>query len=188
MPAVAPRTLTFTPEEYFAWEEDQEERHEYHFGEVFLMPRGTFAHARTIASLTVALGVALRDTDCTVLSEAMRVEVLKDAQYVYPDVTVVCGEPAFYSDTETTLLNPTVVCEVLLPRTADYDRGEKFATYRSVPSIEAVLFVDPDRRWVQLTRRTEATWVRDRPVEEGAVEIGALGATLGLDDLYRGVA
>ena len=188
MPAVAPRTLTFTPEDYFAWEDTQEERHEYHFGEVFPMPGGTFAHARMAASLTGALLVALRDTDCTVLSEAMRVEVLKDAQYVYPDVTVVCGEPAFYSDTETTLLNPTVVCEVLSSRTAAYDQGEKFAYYRNVPSIQAVLFVEPGRRWAQLARRTGTTWVRDEPVEEGAVEVGALGVTLALDDLYRGVA
>ena len=56
------------------------------------------------------------------------------------------------------------------------------------PSIQAVVYVDPDRRWVQLARRTETTWVRDEPVTERPVEIGALGVTLDLADLYAGLA
>lgn len=184
MPAVAARTLTFTPEEYFAWEETQVERHEYHFGEVFPMSGGTYAHARVSMALGAALVSALRGTDCAVLSEAMRVEVLEDRQYVYPDVTVVCGQPVFWGNAETTLRNPTIVCEVLSPGTADYDRGEKFALYRAVPSIQAVLYVDPDRRWVQLSRRTETTWTRDEPLTDGSIEIGALGVTLRLDEIY----
>ena len=184
MPAVAARTLTFTPEEYFAWEAEQDVRHEYHFGEVYPMPGGTFAHAQAVMALGATLFNGLRGTDCVVLSEAMRVEVLKGAQYVYPDVTVVCGEPAFYDDGETTLLNPAVVCEVLSRRTADYDRGEKFALYRAVPSIQAVVFVDPERRSVQLARRTATSWARDEPVEHGPVEIGALGVTLAVGDLF----
>ncbi len=183
MPAVAARTLTFTPDEYEAWEQDQLERHEYHFGEVYAMSGGTFSHARAVAALTIALGNALRSTGCVVVSEAMRVEVLRDLQFVYPDVTVVCGEPAFRSPTETTLQNPTVVCEVLSPTTARYDRGEKFALYRGVPSVQAVVYVDPDARTVELRQRTAAGWAVAPPVSEGTVEIGALGVALSVEDL-----
>ena len=188
MPAVAAQTLDLTPEAYFAWEEQQLERHEYHYGEVFAMSGGSFAHARLTANLLIALGSALRDTDCAVLSEAMRVEVLRDAQYVYPDVTVVCGTPALRGERQTTLLNPTVVCEVLSPATADYDRGEKLALYRGVASVQAVLYADPDRRWVQLARRTGDTWVRDAAVADGTVRLDAIGVALDADDLYRGIA
>lgn len=185
MPAVAARTLTFTPEAYVAWEAGQTERHEYHFGEVFPMPGGTLEHARLIVALTVALDLALRDLDCLVLSEAMRVEVLPDLQFVYPDVTVVCGEPLLRDATETTLQNPTVVGEVLSPTTARYDRGEKFALYRGVPSVQAVVYVDPDARTVELRQRTPTGWAIETPVTEGTVEIAVLGVSFAVGALFR---
>ena len=188
MPAAAARPLTLSPEDYFAWEQTQEARHEYHFGEVFPTPGGTLEHATLIMNLGVALAVALRDSDCRVLSEAMRVEVLRGAQYVYPDVTVLCGPPEFATDRPTTLTNPTVVCEVLSPETAAYDRGEKLALYRGVASVETVLYADPDRRWVQQVRKAGSTWVRDEPVTDAPVRVDALGVTLSLADLYRGLA
>ena len=79
------------------------------------------------------------------------------------------------------------MCEVLSSTTRAYDLGEKLALYRGVPSVRAVLYVDPEQRWAQLARRTETTWVRDEPVTEGTLEIGALGVTLALDDLYDGL-
>ena len=187
MPATAARTLTLTPEEYFAWEPTQTVRHEYHFGEVFPMPGGTLQHATLTANLIGLLFAALRDTDCRVLSEAMRVQVLEGGQFVYPDVTVVCGVPTFVTERPTTLVNPAVVCEVLSPETAAYDRGEKLALYRGVPSVQAVVYADPDRPWVQIARRTGETWSRDEAITEGPVEIGALGVTLALGDLYAGL-
>ena len=132
MPATAARTLTLTPEEYFAWEPTQTVRHEYHFGEVFPMPGGTFEHATVIANLTVALGVALRGHRCRLVSNEMRVQVLENGQYVYPDATVYCGPPAFVNERRTTLTNPTVVFEVLSDETRSYDLDGKFALYRGV--------------------------------------------------------
>ena len=187
MPAVAARTLTLTPEEYFEWETTQDVRHEYHFGEVYPMPGGTFAHARLIGRLIIALGIPLRKTDCEVLPEAMRVQVLAGRQYVYPDITIVCGPPKFATDRPTTLTNPALVCEVLSDETRAYDLDGKFALYRGVPSMRAVLFAEPERRWVRLARRTETGWTLDEPVSEGTVEIDALGVTLALDDLYEGL-
>ena len=78
MPAVAARTLTLTPQEYFEWETTQDVRHEYHFGEVYPVPGGTFAQATLIANLTAALGVALRGTDCRTVSGAMLGEFVHD--------------------------------------------------------------------------------------------------------------
>ena len=185
MPATAARTLT--PEDYFAWEPTQEVRHEYHFGEVFPMPGGTFKRATVIANLMVALGVALRDHRCRLVSNEMRVQVLENGQYVYPDATVYCGAPAFVDERQTTLTNPAVVFEVLSDETRSYDLDGKFALYRGVPSVQAVGFVEPERRWAQVAYRGEAGWRREDPVTDGSVEIGALGVTLALGDLYAGL-
>ena len=187
MPTTAARTLTLTPEEYFAWEPTQTVRHEYHFGEVFPMPGGTFEHATVTTNLMAALAVALRGSECRPISNQMRVQVLENGQYVYPDATVHCGAPAFVNERRTTLTNPAVVFEVLSDETRSYDLDGKFALYRGVPSVRAVGFVEPERRWVQVAHRGEAGWRREEPVTGGAAEIDALGVALGLDDLYAGL-
>ena len=102
-------------------------------------------------------------------------------------MTVLCGEPEFYTERPTTLVNPTVVCEVLSPETDAYDRGEKLALYRDVESVQTVLYADPDRRWVQLVRRTGTTWTRDQPITDAPVVLEALDVTLALGNLYDGL-
>lgn len=186
MPAVAPRTLTLTPEEYFAWEATQEVRHEYHDGEVFPMSGGSSAHAEIIVNVTVALVLALRDAECTVRSEAMRVQV-DQSHYVYPDLTVTRGRAQFRTGARTTLLNPTLAVEVLSPSTRSYDLGEKLALYRTVPSLEEVLFVDSERRQAETVRRTAEGWTFGGAVAEGEVRLESVGVVLDLGEVYRGV-
>lgn len=185
MPAVAARTLVLSPDEYLAWEPTQDVRHEYHHGEVFPMPGGTSAHAELIVQLIVAFGVALRGTECTVRSEAMRVQITPD-DYVYPDLTVTRGEAAF-ATTRTSLLNPVLVADVLSPSTRSYDLGEKFQLYRSVASVEEVLFVDSDRRRAEVGRRTDDGWTLSGPVDGGTLRLASVDVALDLDALYAGV-
>lgn len=186
MPVAAARTLTFTPEDYFAWEAEQQERHEYHFGEVFPMPGGTSAHAELIVALSAMLYVALQGTDFTARSEAMRVEI-NDDQYVYPDLTVTCGLPAFRTVKQTTLLNPTLVAEVLSPSSRSYDVGDKFLLYRGVESVQEVLFVDSERRRIETARRTDGGWVLSGPVDTGVVRLDSVGVDVDLAVLYDGI-
>ena len=186
MPAVAPRTLTLTPEDYFAWGTTQEVRHEYHNGAVFPMPGGSSAHAEIIVNVTVALVLALRETECTVRSEAMRVQV-SESHYVYPDLTVTRGPAEFRTGARTTLLNPVLAVGVLSPSTRSYDIGEKLALYRGVPSLQEVLFVDSARREAETVRRTPGGWVFGGPVAEGEVRLESVGVGLDLGEVYRGV-
>lgn len=186
MPAVAARTLVLTPDEYLAWEPTQEVRHEFHYGEVYPMPGGTSAHAELIAQLIIALGIAIRGTDCTVRSEAMRVQI-GDDHYVYPDLTVTCGEAAFARGGRTSLLNPALVVEVLSPSTRSYDLGEKFELYRSVDSVQEVLFVDSERRQADVGRRTAEGWILSGPLAAGTLALASVGVSLDLDALYDGV-
>lgn len=187
MPVAAPRSLTMSPDEYVAWEATQLERHEYHYGEVFPMPGGSPEHAELIILVAVALHEAVRGTECTVRSEAMRVGVSED-RYVYPDLTVTCGAIQTRRNDRTTLLNPTLVVEVLSPSTRSYDLGEKFELYREMPSVQEVLFVDSERRRAEVARRAESGWTLAEPATGGTIRLASVGATLDLDALYAGRA
>jgi Uma2 family endonuclease len=101
-------------------------------------------------------------------------------------VVVVCGQPRFEDEERDTLLNPTLIVEVLSPSTEDYDRGRKFGHYRSIPSLQVYLLVRQDRAHVELfTRQRDDRWVLWETDDLGAtVDLPAIGATLALADVY----
>ena len=186
MPVAAARTITFTPEEYFDWEERQQERHEYAHGQVYPMPGGTSEHFLIIGNWIVALRTALGDTAALVYPDGMRLQI-HDDRYVYPDVSVVLGEPAFRDPKRRVLLNPSVAVEVLSQSTASYDQGEKFALYRQVPSLQEIVWVDSERRWAEVAVKTGGAWSLPAPVTGGTVALPSLGVEVALDGLYHGV-
>jgi Uma2 family endonuclease len=89
----------------------------------------------------------------------MRVQVKESGMYTYPDVTLVCGEPEFAKGHNDTLLNPTVIAEVLSPKTRAYERGKKFDLYRPLKSLQGYILIDPDQPYVDyFQREADRTW------------------------------
>ena len=110
-----------TVEEYLAFDEASEIQHEFTDGELIPIPGGSGPHNSIVARTIGALLAAVGDRNCTVYASQMRVQV-DAANYLYPDVSVVCGEPACADDNEVILLNPTVVVEVTSPSSIERDR------------------------------------------------------------------
>ena len=187
--SAAPR-LRFSPDEFLEWENRQPERHEYHRGEVFAMAGGTEPHARIIGNLHFHLRLALKGRGCTVYTDALRVRIEAEDLFTYPDLSVVCGPGEFYDARRTTLLNPSVLVEVLSDSTETYDRMTKWRFYRQIPSPQAYVMTAQDGRAVDVISRDADGW-RLQTDADGAVEIEApglsLGLSLSLDDIYEGV-
>ena len=175
-----------SPEAYFAWEADQPDRHEFYDGEVFAMAGGTERHAAITANVVIELGTRLRARGCRPYTSDLRVQLAAERRYVYPDFTAVCGEPEFLDDDRLTLLNPTLVVEVLSSSTADFDRGTKALWYRALPSLESILIVAQDAPAVTAYRRDGDHWRTDDVTGLGAT-VDALGEAVELADLYRDV-
>ncbi len=196
MAAQPAQRLRMTPEEYFAWEETQQVRHEYYHGEVFpmgdlkstpeAMAGGTYGHARLTGNVIAALGAVLRGSDCNVISGDLRVQLADSIHYAYPDAAVICGPPQFLTERETTLLNPTVLVEVLSPSTEAYDRGAKFHAYRRIASLQEYVLVVQGARRVEVFQREGEGWVL-LTFEGDEAELASLGVRLLLDEVYQGV-
>src|SRR5205085_5334550 len=120
----------YTPEEYLILERQAEYKSEYFNGEIFAMTGASRRHNLVAANVLASLHGQLRKRPCEVYSSDMRVKVSPTGLYTYPDVVVVCNDPLFDDKQKDTLLNPTVLIEVLSKSTASYDRGEKFEHYR----------------------------------------------------------
>src|SRR5580704_5680366 len=115
-----------TPEMYLEMERTAEIRHEYYRGVVYEMSGGSGNHAILIAHLAASLVAALKGKPCSVTVSDMRLRVSLDGLYTYPDAMVFCGEAHYADPQNDTLLNPTVIIEVVSRSTEAYDRGKKF--------------------------------------------------------------
>jgi Uma2 family endonuclease len=138
---VAVQKTRYTPEQYLERERTAEFRSEYISGEVFAMAGASFDHGIIISNVTRSLNTQLEDEPCIVILNDLRVQANVTGPYFYPDIVVVCDEPRFGDDRQDTLLNPTVIIEVLSPSTEADDRGEKFVYYRRIPSLQEYVLV-----------------------------------------------
>ena len=189
-PTMATQPQTFlTEEEYLAFEREAEEKHEYYAGEIFAFAGASRRHNLITGNFFAALHAQLRDRDCEVFSSDMRVRISPSGAYTYPDVVALCGEAEFADDQHDTLLNPTVIVEMLSPSTADYDRGGKFALYRRLDSLQEYLVVAQDRCHVeQYVRQGDARWLLSETEDPAALlTLDAIGCRLPLAEVYEKV-
>jgi Uma2 family endonuclease len=178
-----------TPAEYLARERLAETKSEYYDGELFAMAGGSEEHSLISVNLCIELGLQLRERPCKVYNSDMRVQVVEAGPYTYPDVTVVCGEARFADAEVDTLLNPTVIVEVLSPTTEAWDRGGKFEQYQQMASLEEYVLIAQDRPRVErYARRAEGEWLLTVATGLGGViSLPSIQCELALREVYRKV-
>lgn len=178
-------TKKMTVAEYFEWERAQAGKHEYHRGEVFAMAGGSPRHNFLSTAVAGELRAALRETPCVVLSSDQRIAARQGERYVYADAVVVCGGVKVEPGTTDVLANPSVVVEVLSPRTEKYDRGEKWEEYYRLASLTDYLLVSQAAARIEHFRREgDGSW-RYRVAEAGGTITLANGASFVVDAVYE---
>ena len=177
-----------TPAEYLDMERKAVTKSEYLSGQIVAMSGASNAHNIITMNTANQLYNQLVDEDCLVYASDMRVRVHVPVSYVYPDVTVVCGEPRFEDDVFDTLLNPTVVIEVLSPSTAAYDRREKFTRYQQIASLKEYILISQSRAHVGHHLRQENQWhATEFHKLEDVVPVTSIECELLLGHIYRRV-
>lgn len=131
-------------------ERERLERTEYVAGEVFAMAGASMSHNLIVANVIRELGVEMKHRPCRVFASDLKVRIDASDVGCYPDVLVLCDKPQFYDNRRDVVLNPQLIVEVLSKSTEAYDRGDKFAMYRSLPSLQAYLLVSQARIHVEL--------------------------------------
>ena len=148
----------FTPEEYLARERKALNKSEYRDRQIYAMPPVNRWHNLITVNVACVLHSQLLNQLREVYLSNMRVKVSAAGLYTYPDVIVVCDEPLFDDSHFDTLLNPTVLIEVLSPSTAAYDRGDKFRRYQSLDSLCEYVLISQDTVCVEHYLRQEQDW------------------------------
>ncbi len=182
--------LKFTPEEYLAWEETQQIKHEYLNGEVFAMTGGTVNHGQIAINFATILRNHLSFGKCRVLSSDVKVEIQSSREFIYPDISVTCDDR---DKTATKFIShPCLIVEVLSPITEGYDRGGKFNLYRRSESLRDYVLVNADKIEIDLYCKNEyGKWeiINYEPRSESGnlVELKSINLTFAIEQIYDGI-
>lgn len=178
-----------TQEEYLAFERASLEKHEYYQGEIFAMSGAGMRHNRIQVNFIREVGSYLKGKPCDVFGSELRVHIPANTLYTYPDALIVCDKPQMLDNEFDTLLNPVVVVEILSRTTQSYDRGDKFALYRSIPSLKEYILINSEKLGIeQYHRQQDDAWLLHVQQEkEATLFIHSINFSLPVSELYSGV-
>jgi Uma2 family endonuclease len=175
-----------TPEQYLEIERQAEYKSEYLNGEMFAMSGASSPHNIICWNILGEFRQQMRNRPCIAYPSDQRLLVAATGLYTYPDVTALCGEPKLADDALDTLLNPSLIVEVLSPSTEAYDRGRKFAHYKKIESLKEYLLVASQQMYADLFRRMpDGLWLAasaEKP--EDVLELSSIGCRLLIADIY----
>jgi len=183
-----PQPTHFTEAEYHALQNGSERKFEYLDGEIVVMVGAKVIHNRMAGNLFVTLYRLLEGSGCEPFNSDQRVYIPTAQAYLYPDVSVVCGQPDVMSQGGVEMiLNPMVIIEVLSPSTAQYDRTVKRALYQQLPSLRAYLLVEVEDTLVEWYERTPSdAWEHHQQRDlHASVPLPILNLFLPLRDIYK---
>jgi len=179
----------YTPSQYLALERDAEFKSEYYDGFITAMAGVSPEHNQIAGNIFRKLGNQLEDRECRAYISDVRLCVSSTGLYTYPDVMVVCGEALFQKiEGVETLLNPTMIVEVLSPTTESYDRDAKFAHYRQLPSLKEYVLVSQDKVLVERYTRQGDDWVLSEFKRlADTLQLPSIDCTVPLREIYAKV-
>lgn len=175
-----------TPEEYFAWEEQQLEKHEYINGEVYAMGGGSVNHSRIAIRFTTMFDTHLDASSCITGNSDLRVNIVDTNNYTYPDASVTCDD---HDKTTTQYITyPCLIVEVLSASTEAYDRGGKFRMYRQNPALIDYLLVSSTSIEIDLYHKNDAgDWLIINYKAGDTIELKSINLNFPIEKVYRGL-
>ncbi|MBN3943463.1 Uma2 family endonuclease [Nostoc sp. NMS9] len=186
MIAAKDKPTNLTPEEYFAWEATQLEKHEYINGEVYAMSGGSVNHGRIAIRFTAMFDSHLEKTGCITGNSDVKVNIFGNNNYTYPDASVTCDD----RDKTTTqyITYPCLIVEVLSASTEAYDRGGKFRMYRQNPTLIDYLLVSSTSIEIDLYHKNDAgDWLIINYKAGDTIELKSINLNFPIEQVYRGL-
>ncbi len=171
--------------EFVAREETSLTKHEWLNGVVYDMAGGTPTHARLVATVTGILYRQLAGRRCTAYSSDLQIRVTATGLATYPDASVICGSIIPDVENKNASTNPRVLVEVLSDSTEEYDRGEKFAHYRRIPTLMEYVLVSQKEPCIEVFRRTSSgDWNVEKALAGQTIDLRSIECALDVNEVY----
>lgn len=179
----------YTPEQYLALEEKAEFKNEYRDGEIVPMTGGTTNHNKIALNCAANLKFGLRGKNYQTFIGDVRLWIPSHKIYTYPDVMVIEGEPIYQGSGTTTVTNHLLIIEVLSKSTRNYDLGEKFIYYRSIPQLQEYITIEQNSfLGMQYAKTPEGKWLlTEYKGKDTAFNLSSLPFKITFEDIYEGI-
>ncbi len=186
---VQTKPQTYTPEEYFALEEQSETKNEYHNGEIVPMTGGTTNHNKISGNFYAYFKFAKKGKLYDIFMADVRLWIPDYDRYTYPDVQIIFGDILYYEKRKDTVTNPSVIVEVISNSTRSYDKGDKFKYYRSLPTFQEYITINQYGFEVeQYVKTDDGKWlISYLEAEDTVLSLASVDFEISLKDLYDGV-
>ena len=182
-----PQFSNLTPEEYLQLEAKSDIKHKYIDGEIYAMAGATDIHVTIALNIAILLRNHLRGSGCRVYISDMKVRIESKNRFYYPDVLVTCQD----RDRENSTFKqfPSLIIEVLSDSTEAFDRGDKFADYQSLPSLQEYVLVNTKKARIECFRRTkEGLWLLQfYELEDSQFDLTSIDFQGKISDVYEEV-
>jgi len=179
--------------EYISISQEQNQKYEYHDGNIFATADETINHSAISTNILGALVVTLLSSNsrCLPFNSDVRLHIEAGNKIVYPDAMVVCNEVERSEAEKESITNPTVIIEVLSENTESYDRGDKFYFYHQIPSLKEYILVSQDKKQIEVIkfkRNDEVVFSFERyGAQEKFLKIESIEVEIPFDAIYRNV-
>ncbi|MFM8297309.1 MAG: Uma2 family endonuclease [Microcystis aeruginosa] len=185
----ATETKYYTPEEYLALEETSEDKNEYRQGEIIPMVGATTNHNQIAGNFYRRFPLNINNQDYYTYMETVRLWLSDYSIYTYPDVMVIKGQPLYQGNSQSNVINPLIIVEVLSNSTQAYDRGDKFKFYRSLPTFQEYILIEQSSYSVErYYKQKDDQWLIDFVTGENAVlQLVSVDWQISFQDLYQRV-
>jgi len=176
-------------EEYLVLEETADEKHEYQDGEIVQMTGGTTDHNKIALNFASNLKFALKRKQYDIFIGDVKLWIPTYRQGTYPDVMLIEGESLYYGSGKTTVINPCLIVEVLSKSTQNYDQGDKFFYYRSIPQFQEYILVSQDQYYVmQFNKTQEGKWLLSEYMGvDSTLSLNSVEFQISFPELYENV-
>ncbi|PZV25909.1 MAG: hypothetical protein DCF12_12335 [Snowella sp.] len=176
-------------EEYLALEETAEDKHEYQDGEIVSMTGGTTEHNKIALNFASNLKFTLKRKQYDIFIGDVKLWIPTYRQGTYPDVMLIEGESIYYGSGKTTVLNPSLIVEVLSKSTQNYDQGDKFFYYRSIPQFQEYILISQDQYYVmQFNKTQEGKWLLSEYMGVNSIlSLNSVEFQISFPELYENV-
>jgi Uma2 family endonuclease len=180
---------TYTFDEYLAMEELDTEKHEYKNGEIVSMTGGTTEHNKIALNFAANLKFSLKKQNYIIFIGDVKLWIPTYSEATYPDIMLIEGEPNYYGTSKTVITNPSLIVEVLSKSTQNYDQGEKFCYYRSIPEFKEYILISQYQCYVmQFNKTNQNKWVlSEYRNDNSALSLQAVKFNISFEDIYENV-
>jgi len=179
----------YSEEDFLILERMSKTKNEYYRGEIFAMSGASYQHNQIASALIGDIVAYLKGKPCKIFGSDLRVHTQLKSFYTYPDAVVICGEPSFVDNEFDTIINPTILFEILSPSTEEYDRTIKFEFYKNIPSLRQYVLIDSQKILIEVfTKQEDKSWRSEKynnPEDEWTLE--TINYKTKLRTIYEGV-